>query len=365
VDLFHSERPARGTAVTDDEIRQDFAILQELGVTGVRFVHFQHPQLAYEEADRLGLIVWTEIPLNGVIDPGPAFEQNLEQQAEELIRQNAQHPSVAVWGLGNEVYAVNPDVNRVLAKMQQVMKREDPSRPTTYAHCCQADDDEKAQHSDTIAFNRYFGWYPGQQGSLGEWAENFHARFPQRAFAIGEYGAGASIRHQEAAPSQPDTAGGWHPEQFQTLFHERSWPQIASLDYVWGKFVWVAFDLASDGRAEGDRPGINDKGLVTYDRVVRKDAFFYYQAQWSREPVLHLANQRLTTYHTRIVEVTAFTNAPTAQLEVNGVAAGTAEVHGGVAHWAGVELKPGVNEIAVSAQSAGTALRDAAQWRLE
>ena len=365
VNLFHSGRPAHGLAVTDDEIRRDFQTLKELGVTGVRFVHFQHPPVAYEEADRLGFVVWTEIPLNGAIDPGAAFMKNLEQQALELIRQNCNHPSVSIWGLGNEVYAVNPDVNRVLAGVQEVMKREDPSRPTTYAHCCQADDNEKTTHSDTIAFNRYFGWYPEQKGSLGEWARTFHAKFPERAFSIGEYGAGASIRHQEASPSQPDTAGGWHPEQFQALFHERSWPEISALDFVWGKFVWVAFDLASDGRAEGDQPGINDKGLVTYDRAERKDAFYYYQAQWASDPMLHLTSKRLSTQLSPKVEVKAYTNTANALLMVNGISVGRASAVGGIVRWADVGLSAGTNKIEVTADAAGKTLRDATTWYLD
>ena len=365
VNLFHSGRPAHGLAVTDEEIRRDFETLKELGVTGVRFVHFQHPPLAYEEADRLGFVVWTEIPLNGAIDPGEAFARNLEQQALELIRQNYNHPSVSIWGLGNEVYAVNPDVNRVLAGVQLVMKREDPSRPTTYAHCCQADDNEKASHSDTIAFNRYLGWYPEQKGSLGEWAKAFHAKYPERAFSIGEYGAGASIRHQEASPSQPETTGGWHPEQFQALFHEKAWSEIAGLDFVWGKFIWVAFDLASDGRAEGDQPGINDKGIVTYDRAVRKDAFFYYQAHWSQTPMLHLTSKRLTTQRSKTVEVKAYTNAATASLKVNGILVGSAVATDRIVRWENVVLASGVNDIEVSVDGAGTSLRDTARWRFE
>jgi beta-galactosidase/beta-glucuronidase len=364
VNLFHSGRPGRGLAVTADEIRQDFAILKELGVTGVRFVHFQHPPLAYEEADRLGFVVWTEIPLNGAIDPGRPFLENLEQQARELVRQNGNHPSVAIWGLGNEVYAVNPDVNRVLAHMQRVFREEDPSRPTTYAHCCQSDDDEKAMHSDTIAFNRYFGWYPDQKGTLGGWARQFHEKNPTRAFAVGEYGAGASIRHQELAPRMPETTGGWHPEQYQALFHEKSWQEIADLDFLWGKFVWVAFDLASNGRSEGDRPGINDKGLVTHDRAVRKDAFYYYKAQWSREPMLHLTSKRLGQLREKTVTVKAYTNAGEVDLIVNGELRGKAQVQAGIASWTDVELAPGGNEIVVTASVGQTTLRDAANWEL-
>lgn len=362
VNLFHSGRPGRGLAVTDAEIRQDMSILKELNATGVRFVHFQHPPFAYEEADRLGFIVWTEIPLNGAIDAGAPFEANISRQMRELIRQNYNHPSVAIWGLGNEVYATNADVNRILSTVQRVAKEEDPSRPTTYAHCCQADDNPKALHSDVGAFNRYFGWYPEQKGLIGAWASEFHARFPTRAFAVGEYGAGASIRHQEDPPQPPDPPGGWHPEQYQALFHEVSWPQLEKLPYVWGKFIWVAFDLASDGRAEGDRPGINDKGLVTYDRAVKKDAYYYYQANWSDQPMVHLTSSRMQLRTQPEVDVKVYANVPSVTLKVNGKLVGSAPVTDRIARWTKVALSEGENRIEVEGDANGQRVSSSAVW---
>jgi len=362
VNLFHSGRPGRGLAVTDKEISDDMATLKELGVTGVRFVHFQHPPRAYEEADCLGFIVWTEVPLNGAIDAGAAFEANIAQQMRELIRQNYNHPAVAVWGLGNEVYATTPDVNHVLETVQRVARQEDASRPTAYAHCCQADDNAKALFSDVGAFNRYFGWYGEQKGTLGEWARNFHEKFPARPFAVSEYGAGASIRHQEDPPRRPDPPGGWHPEQYQALFHEKSWREIAPLPYVWGKFVWVAFDLASDGRSEGDRPGINDKGLITYDRAIKKDAFYWYQANWSEKPVLHLTSARAELRTRPQVEVKVYTNTERVALEINDQRVGMAEVVDHVASWPAVSLREGSNKIEVEAEWKGAVLQDTAEW---
>ncbi|HYC96111.1 MAG TPA: glycoside hydrolase family 2 TIM barrel-domain containing protein, partial [Sphingomicrobium sp.] len=276
--LMHSARPAKGTAVTADEIAEDFAILREMGSTAVRLVHFQHPQQAYEEADRLGLVAWTEIGINSEVEDTPAFRANAAQQLRELIAQNRNHPSVMMWGLGNEVYADEPKVTNILRELHQVAKQADPDRPTVYAHCCQADDHPKAMATDLIGFNRYFGWYPDQKGTIGQWAKRFRAAHPDRPFAVSEYGAGASILHQQDPPGEVVPTSGWHPEQYQALYHEKNWLELRDKPYLWGTFVWVAFDLASAGRNEGDRRGINDKGLVTYDRKVRKDAWYWYQA---------------------------------------------------------------------------------------
>jgi beta-galactosidase len=358
VNLFHPGRPGRGLAVTDTEIDADVDQVAELGATGVRLVHFQHPQEIYDQADRRGLLLWTEIGLNGVIDPGPAFAANASEQMRELIRQNYNHPSVMLWGLGNEVYATTPDVTRVLRTVQSIAHEEDATRPTVYAHCCQPDDNEKAGISDVIGFNRYFGWYPGQTGSIGAWADGFHAQYPMRAFAVSEYGAGASIRHQQLPPpaqNVPDS--GWHPEQAQTQYHVDNWRQLATRPYLFGTYVWVAFDLASDGRHEGDRPGINDKGLVTYDRSTRKDAYFWYQANWSSTPMIHMTDRRLDRRSEAAVAIRAFTNAPEATLWVNGRLIGLATAKDHEVRWPAVPLTMGTNLFSVTAGSASDSMR--------
>ncbi|HEY0622814.1 glycoside hydrolase family 2 protein [Sphingomonas sp.] len=345
--LQHSARPGIGTAVSREQVAEDFAILRDMGSTGVRLAHFQHPQAAYEEADRLGLGVWTEIGAVAEIEDSPAFRANAAQQLRELIAQTYNHPSVMIWGIGNEIYADDPRVAQLLAYLQRVAKEADPSRPTAYAHCCQADDHPKAMVSDVIGFNRYFGWYKDQSGqTLGRWAAGFHAAHPGRAFAVSEYGAGGSIRHQADPPGDVEPASGWHPEQYQTEYHERNWRDLADKPYLFATFIWVAFDFASAGRHEGDRRGINDKGLVTYDRRTRKDAFYWYQANWSDRPMVHIASHRHDIRRTPDVEVKAYTNADAATLLVDGATVATIPVEGRIARWK-LRLRPGLNRIEV------------------
>lgn len=358
VNLMHSARPGRGTAVRDEEIAEDFAILREMGSTGVRLVHFQHPHAAYDEADRRGLVAWTEIGINSRITDTPAFRANAVQQMRELIAQSYNSPSVAMWGIGNEVYSEDPSVTRTLEVLHRAAQAADPHRPTVYAHCCNADDAPKALVSSVIGFNRYYGWYADQSGqTLGGWAAGFHRRFPNRALAISEYGAGASAFQHEDPPRAVVTTSGWHPEQYQALYHEKNWRELADKPYIFGNFIWVGFDLASGGRNEGDRAGINDKGLVTYDRQTRKDAWYWYQANWSDRAMLHLTAARWTRRTTADTEVKAYSNAPSAELWLNGRAVGRAPVTGRIARWR-VRLLPGDNRVEVRSG----ALRDAATW---
>ncbi|MED5619125.1 glycoside hydrolase family 2 protein [Ideonella sp. BN130291] len=359
VNYFHPGRPGKGLAVVDAEIDEDLRILQELGVTGLRLVHFQHPQRVYERADELGFVLWTEIPLNSALHDSDAFRSNLAQQLRELVRQNRHHAAVAVWGVGNEVYRSDETVRALLAELHTQLKQEDPQRLTAYAHCCAADDHPMALQADLTGYNRYYGWYDGQLSDIGPWADALHTRLPTRAIGISEYGAGASALHQQDPPQRPQPASRWHPEQYQALFHEAYWPQIQARPWLWGSFVWVGFDLASAGRNEGDRPGINDKGLISYDRQMRKDAYHFYRAHWSRTPMVHIASRRFTPRPAGPATLKVYTNAERVTLALNGRPVGTAHAADGIAVWRDVPLSPGRNLLGVRTDAGAT---DSVVW---
>jgi beta-galactosidase len=247
----------------------------------------------------------------------------------------------------------------LLAELQLQARREDPSRPTAYAHCCAADDDGLALQTDVTGYNRYYGWYDREFADIGPWADALHRKLPARAIGLSEYGAGASVLQQEDPPQRPVPASRWHPEQYQALFHEAYWRQIRERPWLWGSFVWVGFDLASAGRDEGDRAGVNDKGLVTYDRQVRKDAFFWYRAQWSREPVVYIASRRHTLRAAGPTAVKVYTNAARVTLEVNGKPVGSKEPSDRIAVWPQVALATGRNVLRVSTEGG---LTDTVVW---
>ncbi|NRF71672.1 glycoside hydrolase family 2 protein [Aquincola sp. S2] len=347
VNYFHAGRPGRGVAVGDAEVDEDLRILKEMGLTALRLVHYQHPPRAYERADELGLVLWTEIPLNAQMQETPAFRDNLHQQLRELVRQNRHHASVAVWGVGNEVYRADEPITRLLAELHALAKQEDPSRLTSYAHCCAPDDHPMALQTDLASYNRYWGWYDGQFADIGPWADRLRAKLPAKPIGLGEYGAGASVLQQQDPPQRPEPGGRWHPEQYQALFHETYAAEISRRPFFWGSFVWLGFDHASAGRHEGDANGINDKGLVTYDRRYRKDAYFLYQAHWSKTPMVHIASRRFSPRPAGAVTLKAYSNARRLTLEVSGRAVGTAAVVNRIATWPGVVLAPGRQQIAV------------------
>jgi beta-galactosidase/beta-glucuronidase len=362
VNYFHAGRPGRGVAVGPADIDEDLRILMDMGLTGLRLVHYQHPPHTYERADELGLVLWTEIPLNSAMEETPAFRDNLYAQLRELVRQNHHHASVAVWGVGNEVYRSDEPIRALLADLHALAKREDPSRLTSYAHCCAPDDHPMALQTDLASYNRYWGWYDGQFKDIGPWADKLHAKLPNKPIGLGEYGAGASAIQQEDPPRRPEPGGRWHPEQYQALFHETYAAEIAKRPFMWGTFIWLGFDHAAANRHEGDTTGRNDKGLVTYDRRLLKDAYHLMRAWWQTKPVLHIANKRLNKRPAGTLAIKAYSNAAKATLEVNGKAVGTVDVVDRIAVWPAVTLAAGPATLQVRDDRGST---DRVEWQVE
>jgi beta-galactosidase len=359
----HQDRPDKGWAISDADEAEDFAIMMESGATAVRTSHYQDAQSWYERCDRAGIVVWTEIPSWQKGRDTPEYLESAKQQLRELIRQNFNHPSVFFWGVGNETSG--PASDSIAAALAVVAHEEDPSRLSTYASNHDASD-TKNWHTDVVAFNRYYGWYSGDIPDFAAWLDATRAAYPKARFGMSEYGAGASIVQHAENPSRPAARGPFHPEEYQNLVHEAFWGALKTRPYVWGKFIWCLFDFASDGRNEGDHPGRNDKGLVTYDRKVRKDAFFFYKANWSPEPVLHVTSAAFAKRTEPLTEVKVYSNATQVTLELNGVSLGAKADPGGgrVFLWPGVRLAPGDNHVVAKAHFGASELSDSCVWAL-
>jgi beta-galactosidase len=389
---MHQDRPLKGWAISREDQAQDFDLLRDMGCNAVRLAHYQHDQYSYELADALGIAVWAEIPLvNKVSFDGspasPALTANARQQLTELIRQNFNHPSIAVWSIGNEVDLTatlieGPSKPAALLKSLDLLaKTEDPGRFTTFADCCEvgiapdldaertaiahrAPRDAIVGIADTVGYNRYFGWYTGQFADFGAMLDEAHTRHPALPIAVSEYGAGAALTQHTDDPAggQINPHGRPHPEEFQNWYHEASWNALKSRGYLWAAFIWNMFDFSSDSRQEGDLTDINEKGLVSYDRRICKDAFYFYRANWNTQPTLHLVGRRYADRPYGVVDVKAYSNAAQAHLRLNDREVGLTPCAGGICLWHAVHLSPGANALRATADIAGTPLVDTMQW---
>ncbi|MCX5214728.1 glycoside hydrolase family 2 protein [Kitasatospora sp. NBC_00240] len=358
---LHQDRAGVGWAESDTDHAQDFALIREVGANAVRMAHYQHDQKDYDLADAAGLVVWAEVPLVNGVTNSAAFTASTQSQLRELIRQNYNHPSIVFWGIGNEQRSDDTATNNLLASLAALVRSEDPDRISAYANNL-GNDAKVAGHADTTAYNKYFGWYGGSYNDLGGWADNLHNAEPKRTFALSEYGAGANTTQHALNPS--GYSGGFHPEEYQALLHEASWKQLAARPFVWGSFVWNMFDFASDGRNEGGQPGINDKGLVTRDRSTRKDAFFWYRANWSPEPTLYITGRRWTARTEASTEVKVYSNATEVTAVLNGTSLGSRSSTDRIFKWTGVKLRQGTNTLTVTASIAGATHTDTVIWTL-
>ena len=363
----HQDRMGKGWAVSNSDLDEDMSILKDLGATVVRCAHYQHPDYWYTLCDRAGILVWAEIPQVDRINTSTEFEATSRGQLLDLIRQNVNHPSIFVWSLFNEIRDNTPDPHRLLQNLKAVAHGEDPTRPTIAATCTEGFP-QMNRIPDLLGWNIYPGWYAGW-GTKDDFTGTLDKdRTTSRAggFCVSEYGAGANVNQHEDNPKQPVTTSQWHPEEWQALLHESAWAQLKSRPYVWGTFVWVLFDFAVSSRNEGGVPGRNDKGLVTYDRQTRKDAFYFYKANWSAEPMVYITSRRFTERTNAVTHVKIYSNAPAVEALLNGVSLGQKTgATNGVFVWDNVQLKPGENQIAARAAHAGTNLTDQCTWTLK
>ena len=365
----HQDHKDKGWAIADSDTDADFATIKELGATTVRLAHYQHAQHTYDVADREGLVVWAETPVVNRINDTPEFAANAEQQLIELIRQNYNHPSIAFWSVGNEVLLrQGPNPNALIARLSEVAAREDPTRLVAYAANGGRDSTTNPVnwHGTAHAFNEYQGWYGGRIPDFAAWADRIHASHPTEAVAVAEYGAGASVLQHTADPAAQDTGANHtpleHSEEYQAYYHEEYWSAMAARPFLWGKFIWNLFDFASDTRTEGKTPGLNDKGLVTFDRQIKKDAFYLYKANWSSQPFVHITSRRFTDLPRSSRSIRVYSNAARVELKLNGTSLGTKTAANHIFVWPNVDWKAGANMVEASAAAEGKTLSDSVTW---
>lgn len=312
----HQDRKGVGSALTPKHHREDMAIIREIGANTLRLAHYQHAQEFYDLCDENGLVVWAEIPyITMHMKNGRA---NTLSQMEELIVQCYNHPSIAVWGLSNEITAastVNGDLLENHRLLNELCHKLDATRPTTMADVFMLETDSPILDiPDVNSYNLYFGWYLGELEQNEEFFDEYHKKYPDRCIGFSEYGADANPQYQSAAPEKGD-----YTESYQCVYHEHILKLIEERPWLWATHVWNLFDFAADGRDEGGKHGENQKGLVTFDRQTKKDAFYLYKAAWNKaEPFVHLCGGRYVDRTEDVTEIKVYSNQPEVSLYVDG-----------------------------------------------
>ncbi|MBN2651118.1 MAG: DUF4982 domain-containing protein [Spirochaetales bacterium] len=289
----HQDREGYASALLNKHHDEDMEIMLDMGVNSMRLAHYQHADYFYKLCDQKGIVVWAEIPFVAFISNGfngsKELRENGIQQLRELIYQNLNRPSIFFWGIYNEI-KVFDRASSYIEELNVEAKKIDPSRLTVGAANFEG---PYTSTPDILGWNQYLGWYGLSPKQFVSWVDRYHRRNPSIAFSISEYGAGGSFEYDRACRIKPLAGGKLHPQSWQLYFHEIYWEKIASSQFIWGSYVWNMFDFSAENRNEGDKAGMNDKGIVSYDRQAKKELFYFYKANWTDSPVCHITGRNI------------------------------------------------------------------------
>lgn len=371
----HQDRLGKGSALNNTDHTEDLAIIKEMGATSIRLAHYQQSEYFYSKCDSMGLVIWAEIPF---VNRVTTFEDNnAQQQLKELIRQNFNHPSIYIWGMHNEVYTPSAYTVELTTKLNDLAKSEDPDRYTVSVSGYNVIDHPVNNNADVQGINHYFGWYNGEledkspkEDDVASWASRIREEFKDYRIIFSEYGAEAIPEHQ--AEEVGNFGNQWSnpsffPEEYATKFHEVHWGVISKNPIFLGSYVWNTFDFATPITGLNVNPR-NYKGLVSFDRKLKKDGFYWYKANWSKEPVLYITQRRMMNRGNEITAVTVYSNRGEPTLTVNGqlikgVKIGQTNVH---YIFENVKLKLGKNTVEAQVSSKdGKILTDNIEWNYD
>ncbi len=337
----HQDKDGKGWAISKADQMEDAELIREIGANTVRLAHYQHDSYFYDLCDQMGFAVWAEIPYISHHLPGQEAYDVTMSMMTELVAQCYNHPSIITWGIANEITIFNncEEQYQNLCDLNALVKRLDPSRPTTMAQLTRLSIlDPQIHITDIQSYNHYYGWYNGVIADNGTVLDEFHATHPDRVLGVSEYGAENILLWHSAHPFNHD-----YTEEYATHYHHEMLKIFAQRPWLWATHVWNMFDFAAALRNEGGVKGRNNKGLVTYDRKIKKDAFYIYKAYWTEKPMVHIAGRRFANRAPGERDVTVFTNAAEVTLYVNGEVVGTQKVEDHAVVFTEVALQQGEN----------------------
>ncbi len=311
----HQDWKGIGNAITREHHDTDMAMIREVGANTIRLAHYQHDQYFYDLCDQYGMVVWAEIPY--ISEHMPNGRDNTISQAKELVVQNYNHPCIVVWGVSNEITISTKDKADMLDNhrvLNDLYHELDPTRLTTLACYAMCGPFNKSAHiTDVVSWNLYLGWYVPGLFLNDLWMGFFHLRYPKRPLGYSEYGCEAMPNLHSSNPRRGD-----HTEEYQCVYNEYMLNCFAKHPYLWATHLWNMFDFAADARDQGGEPGMNHKGIVTFDRKTKKDSFYIYKAWWSDEPFVHICGRRYVDRPESVTTVKVYSNQKKVALYANG-----------------------------------------------
>lgn len=348
--VMHRDRMMSGNALTMLQLEEDFEMLRGMGANAVRVAGGQHSDYFYSLCDRNGIVVWNEIPFEGQVYATDCqyvrtedFAQNGLRQLSETIHQLYNHPSVAFWGVFSKLNYRGDDPTDYVRDLNTRAKTLDRTRITA---AVSNQDGNLNFVTDAVVFEHSFGWRSGSTEDMKLWCEQFREQWSSKLCAGVSFAAGGSIYHQEGKLERPNPDSQWHPEGWQTHFHEQYMNILGEGEGFFGIFVANLFDYGAAGRTDGDNNGTDDSGVITYDRKDKKDAYFLYKALWNTtDPFVHIVARRYDTRTEQRQTIKVYSNQAEVDLVLNDFPVSSKTGNSGIFVWPDLELQPGINRI--------------------
>ncbi len=310
----HQDHAGVGTAIPDRLHEWRLRQLKSMGCNAYRSAHNPASPAVLELCDRLGLLL---------IDETRRMSSDDEAMAEltAMVRRGRNHPCVILWSLGNEEpQMVTARGARIVARMQRLVRRLDPTRPTTFA-MDKGFDDGVGQVVDVVGFN-----YRTTQ------MDAFHARHPQIPVYGSETGSTVGVRGNYRTDDVRGYARAYDLDYpWWASSAEAWWSYVAQRPYIAGGFVWTGFDYRGEPTPYNRWPNVASQFGILDSCGFPKDNYWYYRAQWTAAPVLHLFphwnwDGVLEERDNGMVDVWCHSNLDAVELLVNGVSQGLQQV---------------------------------------
>jgi len=259
----HEEFPGRGRAARQEDTRRMLQAALDLGCNFVRLAHYPHHENAARLADKMGLLLWEEVPVYWHLAfADPAVLADARNQLREMILRDRNRASVIVWAVGNETLGPGERLT-FLSEMAASARELDPSRLVSAA-LLPLPNDPLTPHLDLVSVNEYFGWYYGQAEQVQDLLKNLASC--GKPLLVSEFGA-------DCAAGLHGSADEIRTEESQCDFYRRQFAGILSVPTVVGTSPWVLYDFRTPLRQNKYQRGYNRKGLIGDDHKSRKMAF--------------------------------------------------------------------------------------------
>jgi beta-galactosidase len=345
----HEDHAGYAAAMPDDLIERELKLIRDMGANFIRLAHYQQSPLVLWLCDHLGLLVWEELPWcrGGVGDD--AFRQMARDKLTAMIDQHYNHPSLILWGLGNEDDwpGEYPELDQAairdfMQQLNELAHQLDPSRSTSFRRCDFARDIPDV-YSPSIWAGWYSGTYQEYQAALEtqrervkhfvhiEWGADSHARRhsedPDRVLAEIATGHGTAERGlaylNEGGPARVSKDGDWSETYACNLFDWHLKVQ-ETLPWFTGSAMWIFKDFTTPLRVENPVPRVNQKGVIERDMTL-KESYYVFQSYWSPVPMAHIYGHSWPVRWGDVGEqklVKVYSNCKSAELFLNGASIG-------------------------------------------